>query len=242
MAHVLVTGGSRGIGAALIRRLTADGDTASFIYKSRHEVAEALEAEVGSRTRAIQADITVEPDVRRAVNEAEAAFGPLDALVNCAAFTGMSSTLLDTPLGQVRDVFAVNVLGAFAVTQEVVRRWIDAQRQGVVVNVTSTAARLGGGGEFIGYAASKGAVETMTLGMGRELAPHGIRVVAIQAGTTRTGVHAEAGDPERPERIAKRVPLGRIAEPDEIAAAITFALSAEASYITAASITVAGGI
>ena len=242
MRHLLVTGGGRGIGAAIVRRAVAAGDRVSFTYRSDDEAARALRSDLGDYVLPIRSDVSHDGDAGRVLSEAVEWSGPLHGLVNNAGITGRTSTFVDLPIDQVREVFDVNVVGLLAITQAVVRRWRRDATTGVVVNVSSIAARLGGANEFIGYASSKAAVDAITLGLGRELAPHGIRVVGIGAGTTRTDIHAEAGDPERPVRAAAGIPLGRIAEPDEIAATVLFALSPEASFITAATIPVAGGL
>jgi len=229
MTHTLVTGGSRGIGAAIRRRLIADGGSVSFTSASTGVAAHARERSY------------LTPDVRAVdwdalLDDAEAALGPVDALVNNAGIIGVLAPFVETDPATVREVFDVNVHAAFELSQAAVRRWIVRGTGGVIVNLSSIAATTGAPGEYVGYAASKAAVEAMTRGLGKELAPHGIRVVAVSPGTTRTDIHV----PGRVERVAARVPMGRVAEPEEIAAAVVGALSPAASYVSGTTISVAG--
>lgn len=239
--HLLVTGGSRGIGAATVRAAVARGDRVTFSYLNAADAAEALCDELGAAVRAIHADAGGD-DADTLVTRAVEGFGPLDGLVNNAGITGRLGRFVDASPEELRRVFDVNVLGLLATTRAVVRHWQQDARAGVIVNLSSIAATTGAPGEYVGYAGSKAAVEAITRGLGRELAPDGIRVVAISPGTTATGIHAAAGDPDRPARVAGRVPLGRVATPEEIADAILWALSDEASYLTATTISVAGGL
>ena len=163
-------------------------------------------------------------------------------LVNNAGTTGPLGTFLTTPDEVVREVFDVNVFGAMAYARAAAEHWIRTGRPGVIVNLSSIAARTGAPGEYVGYAASKAAVDSFTTGLGRELASANIRVVGVAPGTTDTDIHAAAGDPGRPGRVAGKVPLGRVAEPEEIAEAVLWALSHQASYVTATTIDVAGGL
>jgi NAD(P)-dependent dehydrogenase (short-subunit alcohol dehydrogenase family) len=222
MPHTLITGGSRGIGAATRDLLRERGENVSVT--------------AASSPGAILTPDPTTVDWDAVVDQAEAAHGPLTGLVNNAGITGGLGAFVDSDPAMVRQVFDLNV------TQVVVRRWLARGFAGVVVNVSSVAARTGSPGEYVGYAASKAAVEAFTLGLGRELGPHGIRVVGISPGTTATEIHARGGDAQRPARVAPRVPLGRVAEPAEIAEAIAWALSPAASYVTATTISVAGGL
>ncbi|HWM33852.1 MAG TPA: SDR family oxidoreductase [Pseudolysinimonas sp.] len=228
MPHTLVTGGARGIGAATRVLLLARGEDVSI-------------------TAAASPGAILTPDVRgvdwdAVVDEAEAAHGPLTGLVANAGITGGLGTFVDSDPAVVRHVFDVNVHATLELAQVVVRRWIARGTAGVIVTVSSVAADTGAPGEYIGYAASKAAIEAATRGLGRELGPHGIRVVCVSPGTTQTEIHARGGDADRPARVAPRVPLGRVAEPSEIAEAIVWALSPAASYVTGTTLHVAGGL
>lgn len=235
MPHILITGGARGIGAAARTLLLDAGHAVSFTSASTGRAEHKREASF----------LTPDPattDWDALVDEAEARFGPLDALVNNAGVTSGLASFVDTDPARVRAMFDVNVHATMELSQAVVRRWLERGTPGVIVNVSSIAATTGAPGEYIGYAASKAAVEAFTTGLGRELGPAGIRVVGISPGTTDTGIHAAGGDPDRAARVAPRVPLGRVARPDEIAEAIVWALSPAASYVTATTIAVSGGL
>ena len=239
--HLLVTGGSRGIGAEIVRGAVAAGDRVTFTYRDRADAAAALVAELGPAVRALQGDAaTLEAEA--VVADAVDALGPLDVLVNNAGVTGPLGRFADLGDDELRRIFEVNVFGVLRLSRAAVAHWRTTGRPGVVVNVGSIAAATGAPGEYIAYAGSKAALEAITRGLGRELAPEGIRVVAIVPGTTDTEIHATAGDPDRPARVATRVPLGRVARPSEIADAVLWAASERASYVTATSVTVAGGL
>jgi len=239
--HLLVTGGSRGIGAEIVRGAVAVGDRVTFTYRDRADAADALVAELGPAARAVQGDVAT-LDAESLVADSVDAFGPLDVLVNNAGVTGPLGPFADLDDDELRRIFEVNVFGMLRLSRAGVGHWRATGRAGVVVNVGSIAAATGAPGEYIAYAGSKAALESITRGLGRELAPDGIRVVAIVPGTTDTEIHATAGDPDRPARVATRVPLGRVARPGEIAEAVLWASSERASYVTATSITVAGGL
>ena len=228
MTHTLITGGARGIGAATRDLLLGRGEQVS--YTAASSAGAILTPDV----------LTVDWDA--VVDQAEEAHGPLTALVNNAGITGGLGAFVDSDPATTRQVFDLNVHATMELTQVVVRRWLERRVAGVIVNVSSGAARTGAPGEYVGYAASKAAIEAFTLGLGRELGPHGIRVVCVSPGTTMTEIHERGGDADRPARVAARVPLGRVAEPSEIAEAIVWALSPAASYVTATTIDVAGGL
>jgi NAD(P)-dependent dehydrogenase (short-subunit alcohol dehydrogenase family) len=230
MGHTLVTGGSRGIGAAVRALLLERGEVVSFT------------AATSSGGGAILTPDPAATDWGEVLDRAEAASGPVTALVNNAGITGGLGAFVDSDPANVRRVFDVNVHATMELSQAVVRRWLERGTQGVVVNVSSVAASTGAPGEYVGYAASKAAVEAFTRGLGRELGSHGIRVVGVSPGTTQTDIHARGGDPDRPARVAERVPLRRVADPREIAEAIVWALSPAASYVTGTTIAVAGGL
>ncbi len=236
--HLLVTGGSRGIGAAIVRAAERDGWRVTFTYRERADAAHALESD---RVHAVQADVAEAERAASVLDTAEER-GPITALVNNAGITGRLGRFEESSIDDLRRILDVNVTGLVALTQAAVVRWKQRGTPGVVVNLSSIAAATGSPGEYVGYAASKAAVETFTRGLGRELAPDGIRVVGVAPGTTETEIHAAAGDPGRPARVAPRIPMGRVAQPDEIASAVVWALSPAASYLTATTIPVAGGL
>jgi NAD(P)-dependent dehydrogenase (short-subunit alcohol dehydrogenase family) len=239
--HFLVTGGSRGIGAAIVRAAAEAGHRVSFTYHRDAEAADRLVAACGPRVHGVQADVTDTDAAGPVVDTAVRTGGPVTVLVNNAGITGPLGDFLAVSEADVRKVFAVNVFGVWAMTSVMVRCWRKHALPGVVINISSIAAITGAPGEYVGYAASKAAVEAITRGLGRELAPH-IRVVGIAPGTTDTEIHAAAGDPDRPGRVAERIPLGRVAGVEEIAAAVLFAAGDQASYLTATTISVAGGL
>ncbi|EMY33554.1 short chain dehydrogenase [Arthrobacter crystallopoietes BAB-32] len=243
MKHLLVTGGSRGIGAAIVRASAGRGHPVTFSFNGDHHGASSLIDELkaaGHRAQAVQADAALPRD--HLFRRAEEEFGPVELLVNNAGITGPLGPFANSTDEDARLIFDVNVHGTMGYSRMAVQRWLDRGTRGVIVNISSIAATTGAPGEYVAYAASKAAVETFTRGLGKELGPAGIRVVAVSPGTTDTTIHATAGDPNRPQRVAERVPLRRVAEPQEIAAAVMWALSDESSYVTGTVITVAGGL
>ena len=238
---LVVTGGSRGIGAAVTRAAHARGHAVCVAYASDDGAADRLRAELPGVV-AVRADVADSASVSALFDAAEAAFGPVTALVNNAGVTGRLGRFVDASVATLRRVLDVNVLGTMLCAQEAVRRWEERDTAGRIVNVSSRAATLGSPGEYVHYAASKAAVETFTLGLAKEVAALGIRVNGVAPGMIHTDIHAAAGDPGRLERLVGRVPIGRIGEPDEIAAAVLWLLSAEASYVTGAVLNVGGGI
>lgn len=228
----VITGGSRGIGAATARRLVRDGHRVVISYRKAAAEARALEEELG--VVAVQADTTSEQDVARLF---DAAGDDITGVVNNAGITSPGGPLADLRTEDLRAVVDVNVIGAFFVAREASRR----MRSGSIVNVSSGAATLGSPGEYVHYAATKAAVDAMTIGLAKELAPRGIRVNCVQPGTIRTEIHQLSNMPDRPDRVAGRVPMGRPGEPEEIANAIAWLLSEEASYATGAILRVTGG-
>jgi NAD(P)-dependent dehydrogenase (short-subunit alcohol dehydrogenase family) len=240
---LLLTGGSRGIGAAIARRAVDAGYRVCFSYAQDAEAARRTVADLGEgRVLAVRADVAEPDEVAALFEQCEAALGPVTAVVNNAGVTGRLGPFSDTTLADLRRVLEVNVLGTMLVAQHAVRRWLERDVRGAMVNVSSVAATLGAPHEYVHYAASKAAVESFTVGLGKEVAARGIRVNAVSPGTVLTGIHAAAGEPDRPQRVVSRVPMARIGEPDEIAAAVVWLLSAEASYVTATVLRASGGL
>jgi len=215
-------------------------------YRANAEAAERAVEDVrreGARAIAVQADIAVEPDVVRMFEVCDAELGRLSALVNNAAILETQTRLDGIDAARLGRVFGTNVFGAFLCSREAVRRMSSRYggSGGAIVNVSSGASRMGSPGEYIDYAATKGALDTLTLGLAREVATEGIRVNAVLAGHIYTELHASGGEPNRVERVKSQVPMGRGGRPEEVAQAILWLLSAEASYTTGALLDVAGG-
>ncbi|WP_020669311.1 SDR family oxidoreductase [Amycolatopsis nigrescens] len=243
---LIVTGGSRGIGAAVCTLAAHHGYDVVVNYRNDADAASAVvdyAKSCGRRALAVRADVSDEDEVR-GMFETASALGPITNLVNNAGITGFSPGRLDeqTVTG-VRRVFDVNVTGVFLCAREAVKRMSTRYGGGggSIVNVSSTAARLGSAGEWVHYAASKAAVETMTLGLAQEVAAERIRVNAVAPGMVETQLHAEAGLHDRLERLAPSIPLGRPAQPEEIAEAVLWLLSPAASYATGAVLPIGGG-
>ncbi|MBK5960389.1 oxidoreductase [Rhodoplanes elegans] len=242
---MILTGGTGGIGQAIARRAAADGWAIGFSYASDDAAAATLVAELeaaGARAIGIRGDIADEAQVETLFDAVEAALGPPTALVNNAGITGPIGTFLAATPAVMRRVVDVNLIGTMLCTQRAVRDWTTRSTAGAVVNISSIAAVLGAPNEYVPYAAAKAGVETFTIGLGKELGPTGIRINAVCPGTIQTGIHAKAGEPGRPARVVARVPMGRIGEPDEIATAVLWLLSDEASYVTGTVLKVAGGL
>jgi NAD(P)-dependent dehydrogenase (short-subunit alcohol dehydrogenase family) len=242
---LLVTGGSRGIGAAVATLAAQRGFDVAVNYREDERAASAIVEAVrsnGVRALALKGDVSVEADVVR-MFEAVDTFGPLKALVNNAGVTGGFSRVADLKGPALERTFAVNVIGAMLCAREAVRRLstVWGGDGGSIVNVSSLAAKLGGGGEWVHYAASKGAINTITVGLAREVAAEGVRVNAVAAGIVDTEMHLAAGDPHRAKRTGATVPIGRAATPHEIAEAILWLTSPAASYITGTILEAGGG-
>ncbi|HEY4441015.1 MAG TPA: SDR family oxidoreductase [Candidatus Elarobacter sp.] len=242
LGALLVTGGSRGIGAAVVRRASAAGYDVAFTYVRDRAAADALIAEVaadGRRAIAIKADVAKEDDIVAAFLAADDAFGPLKALVNNAGIIGAVCRAADVERTMLERLLAVNVTGSLLCAREAIRR-MSTERGGdggAIVNVSSRASGLGGAGTYVHYAASKGAIDTFTIGLAREVASEGIRVNAVSPGIIDTEIHA----PGRLEALAPTVPMRRAGSAAEVAEAIVWLLSAEASYVTGTIVEVSGG-
>ncbi len=242
---MVVTGGSQGIGAAVCRLAARRGWTVCFSYSHDAGAADGLAAEIGAAGGRIlpqRADAADEAAVV-ALFAAAAALGPITALVNNAGITGPVAMLDELPATALDRVMAVNVRGAFLALRGAVR-WMAADRGGqggAIVNVSSRASQLGSPGEWVHYAASKGAVDTLTIGAARELAPRGIRVNAVLPGLIDTAIHGKAGMPDRVGRMGPGIPMGRAGTAEEVAAVVLWLLSDEAAYVTGALLPVSGG-
>jgi NAD(P)-dependent dehydrogenase (short-subunit alcohol dehydrogenase family) len=215
-------------------------------YTSDQMSALKVEAEIdrsGGRAVAIRADVSSESDVQRLFDEAEDALGPLSGLVNNAGIGGRLGRFDSVDPAELRRIFEVNVIGAMLCSQEAVRRMSTKHggKGGTIVNVSSRAAALGGANEWVHYAASKGAIETLTRGLAREVAAEGIRVNAVAPGLIETEMHERAGDPERLARMAPALPMRRPGKPEEVAETIVWLMSPASSYVTGTIIDVSGG-
>ncbi len=240
---MVVTGGSRGIGAATCRLAHAAGFGVAFSYASNADAAAAVVAECGGAALAVQADVRNESDAAALFDAAEEAFGPVTVLVNNAGILHEQARFDEMSVDRWREVFDVNVIGSFICAREAVRRMSTRHggAGGAIVNVSSAASYLGSPGEYIDYAATKAAVDTMTLGLGKEVATEGIRVNAVRPGVIYTDIHASGGEPGRVDRVAGGVPMQRGGQADEVAETILWLASDASSYITATTLNVSGG-
>jgi NAD(P)-dependent dehydrogenase (short-subunit alcohol dehydrogenase family) len=247
VTHVLlVTGGGRGIGAATARLAAERGYAVCVNYLANREAAQAVVADIaarGGRAIAVQADVSSEPDVVRLFAASDAELGPLTALVNNAGILDTQTRVEHIDAARLARIFATNVTGAFLCAREAVKRMSTKHgaRGGAIVNVSSRAAQLGAPGEYVDYAASKAAVDALTIGLAREVAAEGIRVNGVRAGIIYTEIHASGGEPGRVDRLGPQLPMRRGGDPIEVARAILWLLSDEASYSTGTFIDVAGG-
>ena len=242
----IVTGGGRGIGAATALELARQGWDVAIAYREQKErangVATACET-LGRRAITVATDVAVEAEVESLFATVDRELGVVGALVNNAGIVASKARVDEIDSARVERLFVVNVVSAFLCAREAVRRMSTNHGGcgGVIVNVGSAAARLGGPGEWVDYAATKGAIDTMTVGLAREVASEGIRVNGVRPGLIATELHASAGQPDRVERMQNQIPLGRAGEAAEVAAAIAWLCSDAASYVTGSILDVSGG-
>lgn len=243
---LIVTGGSRGIGAAVARLGAEQGYAVCISYLSNRAAAEQVVASIagkGGRAIAVQADVAVEAQVVRLFEQVDSSLGPLTALVNNAGVLERQARVEDMDAERLGRVFATNVVGSFICAREAVRRMSTRHggAGGAIVNLSSRASRLGSPGEYVDYAASKAAIDTLTVGLAKEVAAEGIRVNAVSPGLIYTDIHASGGEPGRVDRVKHAVPMQRGGQAEEVAQAVLWLLSDQASYTTAATIDVSGG-
>ena len=243
---VLISGGSRGIGAATAALAAARGYAVCVNYRSNAEAADAVVAAIaksGGTAIALQGDVSVESDVVRLFETCDARLGRLTALVNNAAILETQTRVESVDAARLQRILATNVTGAFMCAREAVRRMSTKHggSGGAIVNLSSRASVLGSPGEYVDYAASKAAVDTLTIGLSQEVAAEGIRVNAVRAGIIYTEIHASGGEPGRVDRMKAFVPMRRGGTAEEVAKAILWLLSDEASYTTGTFLDVSGG-
>ena len=243
---VLVTGASRGIGAACARLLARDGYDVAINYARSADAAEALANDViagGRKAIAVKADVGTEADVERMFGTLDAEMPPLAGLVNNAGILFTKARLDEMGPDRINDTLRINVTGSFMCARQAIRRMSTKYggNGGAIVNLSSAAARLGSPNEFIDYAASKGAIDAMTLGLSKEVAAEGVRVNAVRPGLIHTDIHASSGQPDRVERLQQFVPMARGGSAEEVAETIVWLMSDKASYVTGALLDVAGG-
>ena len=243
---IVVTGGSRGIGAAIAHLAAGQGYAVCISYRNNRSAADAVVASItqnGGIAVAMRADVAVEEEVVRLFEHVDASLGRLTALVNNAGILEKQSRVEDMDCERISRIFSTNVVGSFICCREAVRRMSTRHggRGGAIVNISSRASRLGAPGEYVDYAASKAAIDTLTIGLAKEVAAEGIRVNAVSPGVIYTDIHASGGEPRRVERVKDSIPMKRGGYPEEVAKAVLWLLSEDASYTTGASIDVAGG-
>jgi NAD(P)-dependent dehydrogenase (short-subunit alcohol dehydrogenase family) len=243
---LIVTGASRGIGACTARLAAGRGYKVCVNYREDREAADGVVREIesgGGKAIAIRADVSQEDEVVALFEEVHRRLGRPSALVNNAATLERQMRLEEMDAARMHRMFATNVVGTMLCSREAVRRMSTRHGAagGAIVNVSSGAARYGSPGEYVDYAATKGAVETFTIGLAKEVAEEGIRVNGVRPGFIYTDLHAKGGEPDRVDRVKSMVPMQRGGKPEEVAAAILWLLSSEASYVTGAFIDVSGG-
>ena len=247
---LLITGASRGIGAAAARQAAAAGWEVAINYANDEAAAQAVAADVralGRRALVLRGDVSIEADVLALFAAVDKNFGALNGLVNNAGVVDLPSRVEDMSMARLTRMFGINVIGSMLCAREAVRRMSTRNRHGfggtggVIVNLSSAAARLGSPGQYVDYASAKGAIDSFTLGLAREVAAEGIRVNAVRPGIIDTDIHASGGIPDRVAQLAPGVPMQRAGSADEVAQAIVWLLSEASSYTTGATIDVTGG-
>lgn len=243
---VLITGGSRGIGAATALQAAAKGWDVVISYNSEHAAANEVVSgihDLGQRAAAVQADVGSEEQILRMFSMVDQHFGRLDAVVINAGVVDKAQTVAEYSLQRLERMFRINTIGAFLCAREAVLRMSTSRggRGGSIVNVSSIAARLGSPRQYVDYAASKGAMDVMTLGLAKEVAAEGIRVNAVRPGLIDTDIHASGGQPDRVERLAANVPMQRGGTAQEVANAIVWLMSDESPYTTGSLVEISGG-
>ena len=243
---MLVTGASRGIGAATALAAAREGYAVGVNYLHNAERADTIVASIqrdGGRAVAIRGDVASDSEVVRMFEQLDRTLGAITALVNNAGILELQQRVDAMDAARLTRILATNVTGSFICAREAIRRMSTRHggTGGAIVNVSSAAARLGSPGEYVDYAASKGAIDTFTLGLAREVANEGIRVNGVRPGIIYTDIHASGGVPDRVERLKENIPMRRGGDPEEVAAAILWLLSDGASYVTGSTIDVTGG-
>jgi NAD(P)-dependent dehydrogenase (short-subunit alcohol dehydrogenase family) len=242
---LVVTGAGRGIGAAIAVRAAREGYAVAVNYHHDDNAAASVVHRIGAEggtALAVRADVGDVAAVQAMFARVEKELGPVSALVNNAGITGRIGLFMNTDPAVIEQVFRINVHGTMHCSRAAVAAFRQGATGGVIVNLSSAATLSGSPGEYVHYAASKAAVEAFTLGLARELATEGIRVCGVSPGSTLTDIHATAGEPERPARVAPRIPMQRLATPDEIAEPVLWLLSDAASYVTGTTLRAAGGL